>query len=150
MTELLNNRLLWIPMITWFLVQLFKLIWEIITNRKGKINFKRIIGAGGMPSSHTACMSSLATSIGITEGFGSPLFALATVLCLIVMYDAAGVRRAAGKQARVLNKMIENDGEKINVQEKLVELLGHSPVEVFVGLLVGITMGLILCNIWDL
>ena len=150
MTELLKNKLLWIPLITWLLVQLFKLIWEIITNRKGKINFKRIIGAGGMPSSHTACITSLATSIGVTEGFGSATFALAAVFSFIVMYDAAGVRRAAGKQARVLNKIIENDGEEINVNEKLVEFLGHTPIEVFVGLLVGICMGLLLCSIWDL
>ncbi|MBR6252885.1 MAG: divergent PAP2 family protein [Clostridia bacterium] len=150
MTELLKNKLLWIPLITWFLVQLFKLIYEIITNRKSKINFKRIIGAGGMPSSHTACISSLATSIGVTEGFGSATFALAAVFTFIVMYDAAGVRRAAGKQARVLNKIIETDGEEINVQEKLVEFLGHSPMEVIVGLLVGICMGLLLCHIWDL
>lgn len=150
MVELLKNKLLWIPLITWFLVQLFKLIWEIITNRKEKINFKRIFGAGGMPSSHTACISSLATSIGVTEGFGSATFALATIMCFIVMYDAAGVRRAAGKQARVLNKIIDSEGDNINVQDRLVELLGHTPVEVFVGLIVGISMGLILCNIWDL
>jgi acid phosphatase family membrane protein YuiD len=149
MNELFRNKLLWIPIITWFLVQFFKLIWEIVTNRKGKINFKRIFGAGGMPSSHTACITSLATSIGIVEGFGSTTFALAAVFTFIVMYDAAGVRRAAGKQARVLNKIIESDGD-INVQEKLVELLGHTPVEVFVGLIVGILMGCLFCNLWDL
>ena len=148
MNELLRNKLLWIPIITWFLVQFFKLIWEIITNRKGTINFRRIFGAGGMPSSHTACITSLATSIGIVEGFGSTTFALAAVFSFIVMYDAAGVRRAAGKQARVLNKIIESEWD-INVQEKLVELLGHTPVEVFVGLIVGILMGCLFCNLWD-
>ena len=150
MTELLKNRLLWIPIITWFLVQFFKLIWEIVTNRKGKINFRRIFGAGGMPSSHTACITSLATSIGIIEGFGSTTFALAAVFCFIVMYDAAGVRRAAGKQARILNRIIESDGKDINVQDKLVELLGHTPVEVFVGFIVGILMGVLFCHLWDL
>ena len=150
MTELLKNRLLWIPIITWFLVQFFKLIWEIVTNRKGKINFRRILGAGGMPSSHTACITSLATSIGIIEGFGSTTFALAAVFCFIVMYDAAGVRRAAGKQARILNRIIESDGKDINVQDKLVELLGHTPVEVFVGFIVGILMGVLFCHLWDL
>ena len=148
MKDLLTNKLLWIPLATWLLVQLFKLIVEIISAKDRKINFKRIIGAGGMPSSHTACITSLATSIGLTQGFGSPLFALATVFCFIVMYDAAGVRRSAGKQAAVLNKMMENDG--VNVQEKLVELLGHTPFEVFVGALVGIVIGIFFCNIWDL
>ena len=103
-----------------------------------------------MPSSHTACITSLATAIGVTEGFGSATFALASVFCFIVMYDATGVRRAAGKQAAVLNKIIESDGKKINVQEKLVELLGHSPIEVMVGVIVGICMGLLFCGIWDM
>jgi len=119
-------------------------------HKKEKLILEEYCGAGGMPSSHTACISSLATSIGVVEGFGSPVFALAAVFCFIVMYDAAGVRRAAGKQAAVLNKIIETDGEKINVQEKLVELLGHSPFEVFVGVLVGIGIGLLFCAIWDL
>ena len=150
MNELLKNKLLWIPIITWFLVQLFKLIVEIVTNRKEKINFRRIFGAGGMPSSHTACITSLATSIGIVEGFGSTTFALAAVFSFIVMYDAAGVRRAAGKQARVLNKIIESGGKEINVQEKLVEFIGHTPIEVFVGMVVGILIGCLFCNMWDL
>ena len=150
MKELLTNRLLWIPLASWFLVQMFKLIVEIFSARDRKINFRRIIGAGGMPSSHTACITSLATSIGVTEGFGSPLFALAAVFSFIVMYDAAGVRRAAGKQAAILNKIIESDGKNINVQEKLVEFLGHTPFEVFVGVIVGISLGLFFCAIWDL
>ncbi len=150
MKDLLTNKWLWIPLATWLLVQIFKLIVEIFNAKDRKINFRRIIGAGGMPSSHTACIMSLATSIGMSEGFGSPLFALASVFCFIVMYDAAGVRRAAGKQARVLNKIIEADGEDINVQEKLVELLGHTPVEVFVGLIIGIVMGCLFCHLWDL
>ncbi len=148
MKELLTNKWLWIPLATWLLVQLFKLIVEIFSAKDRKINFRRILGAGGMPSSHTACITSLATSIGMSEGFGSPLFALAAVFCFIVMYDATGVRRAAGKQAAVLNKMIENDGN-INIQEKLVELLGHSPFEVFVGVIVGITIGIIFSMIWE-
>ncbi len=152
MKSLLTNRLLWIPLATWLLVQIFKMIVEIFTAKaeNRKINFRRIIGAGGMPSSHTACITSLATSIGVAEGFGSHLFALASVFCFIVMYDAAGVRRASGKQAAVLNKIIETDGEKINVSEKLVELIGHSPFEVFVGALVGILIGLLFSAIWDL
>lgn len=148
MKDFFTNRLLWIPIATWFIIQLFKLIRECLKNKK--LDFKRILGAGGMPSAHTACITSLATSIGISEGFGTPIFALSAVFCFIVMYDAAGVRRAAGKQARVLNKIIESDGKNINVQEKLVELLGHSPIEVLVGVIVGIFFGIFFSNIWDL
>ena len=149
MKELLTNKWLWIPLATWLLVQIFKLIVEIFSAKDRKINFKRILGAGGMPSSHTACITSLATSIGMSEGFGSPLFALASVFCFIVMYDATGVRRSAGKQAAILNKMMENDGT-LNMQEKLVELIGHSPFEVFVGAIVGIAIGIIFSLIWEL
>ena len=148
MKALLTNKWLWIPLATWLVVQFYKLIVEVLTAKGKKINWKRIIGSGGMPSSHTACITSLATSIGMTEGFGSPLFALASVFAFIVMYDAAGVRRAAGKQARILNQMMEED-KNINYQEKLVELLGHTPVEVFVGALVGIGIGLLFSMIWD-
>ncbi len=149
MKALLTNKWLWIPLATWLVVQFYKLIVEVLTAKGRKINWKRILGSGGMPSSHTACITSLATSIGMTEGFGSPLFALASVFAFIVMYDAAGVRRAAGKQARVLNKLIENEG-KDTEQVKLVELLGHTPIEVFVGCLVGILIGVIFSLIWDL
>ena len=149
MKELLTNKWLWIPLATWLLVQIFKLIVEIFSAKDRKINFRRILGAGGMPSSHTAGITSLATSIGMSEGFGSPLFALAAVFCFIVMYDATGVRRSAGKQAAILNKMMESEGN-FNVQEKLVELIGHSPFEVFVGVIVGILMGIGFSLIWDL
>jgi len=145
MNELLGNRYLWIPVISWFTVQIFKVISELVIHKK--FNFRRIMGAGGMPSSHTACIVSLATSIGIKEGLGSPLFALSAVFSFIVMYDAAGVRRAAGKQAKILNQLIENDGT-LNVQEKLVELLGHTPVEVFVGLVVGVALGTFFSHLW--
>jgi acid phosphatase family membrane protein YuiD len=148
MKDFFTNKLLWIPIATWFIIQLFKLIRECLKNKK--LDFKRILGAGGMPSAHTACITSLATSIGISEGFGTPIFALSAVFCFIVMYDAAGVRRAAGKQARVLNKIIESDGKNINVQEKLVELLGHSPIEVMVGVIVGVLFGVFFSHIWDL
>ena len=94
-------------------------------------------------------VTSLATSIALSEGLDSPLFAVSLVFAGVVMYDAAGVRRAAGKQARVLNQIIASEGKNINVQEKLKELLGHTPLEVFVGAAVGIVSGLILYNIWN-
>ncbi len=109
---------------------------------------KRFLGSGGMPSSHAAMVTSLSTSIALTEGLESSIFALSVIFSAVVMYDAAGVRRAAGKQARVLNQIIANKGE-INIQEKLIELLGHTPLEVFVGAFVGVLSGVIFYNIWN-
>lgn len=97
-----------------------------------------------MPSSHTAVVMSLTTMIGKNEGTNSAIFALALIFSLVVMYDAAGVRRAAGKQAKLLNKLIETPNlSGVQVSEKLVEVLGHSPKEVIVGAIVGIGVGLI-------
>lgn len=137
-----NNEHLWIPLITWIIVQSCKVIIDLIKNKK--LNVKRMWGAGGMPSSHSALMTSLATTIAYTEGLESPLFAVAVIMAGVVMYDAAGVRRAAGKQARVLNQIIESEGQNINIQEKLIELLGHTPVEVLAGAFVGILVASLL------
>lgn len=146
MNNIWNNIWLWIPVITWFVVQCTKIVIELIKNKK--LNLRRIVGSGGMPSSHSAFVCSLATTIGITEGVSSPLFAMAVALSAIVMYDAAGVRRAAGKQAKILNQIIESEGENIDVHEKLIELLGHTPLEVYVGAFVGIVMAFLLAPIW--
>ena len=98
-----------------------------------------------MPSSHSAVVTSTATMIGKSQGFDSPIFALAAVFACVVMYDAAGVRRAAGKQAKLLNKLIETPGlTNLQVQERLVEVLGHTPTQVFVGAIIGVIVGLIL------
>ena len=135
-------RYLIVPFAVWFGIQLFKVIWDLVVTHK--FNFKRILGAGGMPSSHSAVVTSLATMIEKTQGITSPIFALSVVFACIVMYDAAGVRRAAGKQAKLLNKLIETPGlSNIQVQEKLVEVLGHTPTQVIVGAIVGIIVGLI-------
>ena len=131
-----------VPLLLWFVIQTFKVVWELI--RTHKFNFKRIIGAGGMPSSHSAISSVIATMIGKSQGFDSPMFALAFVFACVVMYDAAGIRRAAGKQAKLLNKIVETkELTSIQVQEKLVEVLGHTPFQVFVGMILGIIVGLI-------
>lgn len=141
MKDLWNNLAIWIPLLTWFLVQSFKVVYELAKHRK--VNIRRIWGSGGMPSSHSALVCSLATVVALSEGIGSNNFGISVVLASVVMYDAAGVRRAAGKQARVLNQIIESKGN-INVQEKLVELLGHTPKEVFVGAIVGVFLSTIL------
>ena len=97
-----------------------------------------------MPSSHSAVVSGLATLIGKNEGVETPIFAVSLILAFVVMYDACGVRRAAGKQAALLNKIIETPGlTGVQVSERLVEVLGHTPVQVVVGALIGIIVGLI-------
>lgn len=146
MNNIWNNLWIWIPILTWFLVQCLKVIFELIKNKK--LNIRRMVGSGGMPSSHSALVCSLATSIGLTEGLASPMFAISFALAAIVMYDASGVRRAAGKQAKILNQIIESEGKNINVQEKLIELLGHTPLEVYVGAAIGIAMAIILVPLW--
>ncbi len=138
----LQNKYIYIPFLLWFGIQTFKVIYDLVTTHK--FNFKRILGAGGMPSSHSAVVVGLATLIGKYEGVGSSIFAVSLVLAFVVMYDAAGVRRAAGKQAKLLNKLIETPGLSTGeVQEKLVEVLGHTPLQVIVGALIGLGVGLI-------
>lgn len=138
----LTNKYIYVPILLWFLIQLFKLIYDLVTTKK--FNFKRILGAGGMPSSHSAVVVSLATLIGKYEGVNTAIFAVSLVFAAVVMYDACGVRRAAGRQAALLNKIIETPGlTGVQVRERLVEALGHTPVQVFVGALIGLVVGLI-------
>ena len=137
-----QSKYIYIPFFLWFGIQLFKVIYDLVTTKK--FNFKRIMGAGGMPSSHSAVVAGLATLIGKYEGVDSPIFALAFVMAFVVMYDACGVRRAAGKQAALLNKLIQTPGlSGVQVSERLVEVLGHTPTQVFVGALIGVLVGLI-------
>ena len=139
--DIINNKCLWLPFTLWFLIQIFKVITDLVINKK--LNVKRIMGAGGMPSSHSAIVCSIAVCVGKEYGFNTGIFALAVIMAFVVMYDAAGVRRAAGKQARILNKILETPGlTTIEVQEKLIEALGHTPVQVFVGAIIGILAGI--------
>ena len=140
MSDFLENKFLIVPFIVWCCIQLFKFITDLVINRKP--NFKRLFGAGGMPSSHSAVVATLTTLVGKEYGLGSAIFAVSFVISLIVMYDAAGVRRAAGKQATLLNKLVENyPNSNIIVTEKLVEVLGHTPFQVLVGAVIGILVG---------
>lgn len=104
-TQFVENKYIYVPVLLWFAIQLFKLLYDLVKTRK--FNFKRILGAGGMPSSHSAVVTSLATLIGKYEGVNTAIFAVSFVMAFVVMYDACGVRRAAGKQAALLNKLIE-------------------------------------------
>ncbi len=132
-----------VPFAVWFFIQAFKVTYDLIKTKQ--FNFKRILGAGGMPSSHSAVVTALAAMISREYGADSPIFALSVVFAAVVMYDAAGVRRAAGKQAKLLNKIVQTPGlTGVQVQEKLVEVLGHTPMQVLVGALIGIVVGLII------
>ena len=138
----IQNKYIYIPFLLWFFIQTFKVIYDLIITKK--FNFKRILGAGGMPSSHAAVVTSLTTLVGKEQGVNTPIFAISLIFSLVVMYDACGVRRAAGKQAALLNKIIETPGLiEPQVSEKLVEGLGHTPVQVFIGSLIGLIVGLI-------
>lgn len=139
--EIINNRAVTTPILAWFLAQSIKFFHNYVKHRK--FDFKKLIDSGGMPSSHTAFTVSLATILGIHNGFNSDIFAMSVIFSLIVMADAAGVRRAAGKQAEVLNKLV-NSSEHVQLDKQLKELLGHTPVEVLAGAALGIITGLAL------
>lgn len=140
--SIFTNKYIYISIILWVCIQTFKVIWELIKTKK--FNFKRIMGAGGMPSSHSAVVVALSTMIGKYEGVGTSIFALSLIFAFVVMYDAAGVRRAAGKQATLLNKIVQTPGlSTLQVHEKLVEVLGHTPIQVFAGAIIGFIVGII-------
>jgi acid phosphatase family membrane protein YuiD len=138
-----SNSIINIVLLSWLVAQALKVLIILIETRK--IDFSRFIGAGGMPSAHAATVVSLTTAIARTNGIDSPMFAVAFTVALVVMYDAAGVRLAAGKQARVLNKIIENwDKNKPDLfGEELKELIGHTPFQVIVGALLGFLIAMV-------
>lgn len=137
MRRLLANDAFWLAMIASTLAQIFKVFhfWR----QTGEFDWTRMYETGGMPSSHSAMVSALATAVGLAEGLDSPYFAIATILAVIVVYDSAGIRRAAGTHARVLNQIIAEllQGHPIG-QVRLKELLGHTRMEVTVGVLLGV------------
>lgn len=139
-----RNKIIIIAFIAWILNQSLKMIVFYITEKKWDI--RRFTGAGGMPSTHSALSMCVAITIGIKEGWETPLFALAIVIAFIIMADAAGVRRETGEQAKVLNKIILEFFREIKLKDKrLKELVGHTPFEVIVGAFMGIVMAWILC-----
>ena len=137
--QILSNKVLITCVTAWFIAQLLKII--IVFQKSKKIDITRFVGSGGMPSSHTSFVMSLATAMGKLYGWSSPLFAFSLCLAFIVMYDAAGVRRAAGYQAKVLNMIIDDLAHhKLLGNERLKELLGHTPKEVLAGAVLGIVI----------
>lgn len=135
--QFFSNTILITSLTAWFIAQILKVIFVYF--RKRRVDFTRLVGSGGMPSSHSALVVALSVAIGRRNGFHSVEFAIAIVFAFVVMYDAAGVRRAAGRQARVINTIIKDmhDTGKLP-EEKLKELIGHTPVEVIAGAIVGI------------
>lgn len=135
-----DNLVLGTAMLAWFIAQFLKVILYSINEKH--LDFSRMIGAGGMPSSHAAFVVAMSFAIGYQTGFDSAVFALSAAFALVVMYDAAGVRRAAGTQAKLLNRMVVDLIEEGHLPqyELLKELLGHTPVEVFAGAALGVAV----------
>ena len=142
--ELIANRVLMTCVLAWFIAQALKVLFYYILEKRWDLT--RMFGLGGMPRSHSAVVCALSTAVGVSRGFYSPEFAIAFVLASVVMTDAAGVRRAAGKQAALLNKIVRELTEEGRglTQETLKELLGHSPFEVLIGALLGVLIAVII------
>ena len=138
-----QNVTIWTGLSAWFIAQFIKLFIHYIKTHKYDPAF--MFRLGGMPSSHSAAVSAVATSIGLTCGFGSSIFAVALAFAAIVMIDAQSVRRAAGQQARLVNQIVDELFRTHKFpQHKLGELLGHTRVEVLLGMLLGIVTALLL------
>lgn len=147
MAPLLANHVLIAALSAWLLAQLLKLPFGYLLKREW--DWSLFFGAGGMPSSHAALITSAAVSIGLSQGFSSPLFGLALAVALIVLYDAAGIRRQAGEHARLINAMLSDfaSGNPLR-EEQLKELLGHTPGEVVAGAILGLAVAEILSLVW--
>ena len=141
MQEFLSNKVLIAAFWGWFIAQGLKIIAKYF--RIKKIDFSRMVGSGGMPSSHSALVTSLTTAIAITEGLDSSMFALSFGFAAIVMYDASGVRLAVGVQARILNQILQDAQNHKFKAEKLKELIGHTPIQVYAGGILGVIIALV-------
>jgi acid phosphatase family membrane protein YuiD len=131
------------PLVAWAIAQAAKVI--LTSMRQRRLNLRVLAETGGMPSSHAAIVMGLTTAIGKHDGVSTAAFAIALIFSFVVMYDAAGLRRAAGRQAAILNRLVEDLVHMRGMQEqRLRELLGHTPVEVLVGAVLGVVVGLIL------
>ena len=137
----MGNITIWCALAAWVVAQAIKFSRHLIQHRA--VDFRFFVSTGGMPSAHSAMVSALATSIGLREGAGSPLFAVTLAFALVVMFDAQSVRRAAGQQARLLNQLVQELFKEHHLsKQKLAEFLGHTRTEVFVGLLLGVATAL--------
>jgi uncharacterized protein len=136
-----NNRAIISPVAAWFVAQAIKVVVSLIRDKRLDLSY--LVAMGGMPSAHAALVCSLATVLAVTEGTNSPLFAVSAIFAAVVMYDAAGVRQAVSRQAKILNKMIDQAARGEHVSEaRLKELIGHTRLEVLAGAVLGIAIGL--------
>ena len=145
--EVLRNKILVITLTVWALAQCIKVFLGVIRERR--FNFRWFIGTGGMPSSHAAGATALATTIGMERGFDSVIFALAAVFALVTMFDAQGVRRATGQQAEILNRILDDIYWRGKIEtNRLAELIGHTPIQVLIGSIIGCLMSIIFYDMW--
>lgn len=144
LNQLLSNRILLAGLIGWGSAQILKTITFLVVNKKFEI--ERLFGDGGMPSGHSATVTAVALSTGLECGFGSPVFAVAMILAIVVMHDASGVRLETGKQAKAINDMMEFmqklGGKELSNEEKLKEFVGHTPLQVGMGGVLGIIVAI--------
>jgi len=135
--KVFSNQIFLAGFIAWLIAQILKIITHYIQHKE--LDLTRIVGSGGMPSSHSSLVMGISSAIGIKYGWGSDIYVFALIFSMIVMYDASGVRRSVGKQAIILNRIIKNLYQHKKIQEaKLKEFVGHTPKEVFAGALLGI------------
>lgn len=143
LAQLASNRPLWAAALGWFIAQLIKTL--VALQKDKQLNLGHLVASGGMPSSHSALVVGMATAIGRVDGLSSTAFALAAMFAGVVMYDAAGVRLAASRQARILNLMIDDFFHERGLrEERLRELIGHTPIQVFAGAAIGIIIGILM------
>ncbi len=144
---IIGNKILIITLAVWGIAQCIKVLLGVITERR--FNFRWVIGTGGMPSSHAAGAMALATSCGLDQGFDSVFFALTTVFALVTMFDAQGVRRNTGQQAEILNKILDDIYFEGKFEAaRLKELIGHTPIQVLMGGLIGCLLAIVFYNKW--
>lgn len=146
--DLIQNKMLVCAVTGWCVAQILKTLIHLWFTRS--FVAERLVGSGGMPSSHSATVCALATAACFEHGSGSAEFATSLILAIVVMYDAIGVRRETGIQAKVLNEMIalfEDMGSDMPPQEKLKEFVGHTPLQVLMGAILGIALALLICNL---
>ncbi len=140
--EFTKNYVVYSAALAWLIAQTIKVILGVI--REKRFNFMWFVGTGDMPSSHAAGVAALASSIGLYAGFDTPLFALVLLFAIVVLFDAQGVRRSSGQQAQILNKILDDIYWRKKIQEeRLKELLGHTPIEILAGVAIGVLISLL-------
>ena len=144
--QLISNKILISGLVGWATAQILKTIIFLIVNKK--LNLERLFGDGGMPSGHSATVTSVAVMTGLEYGFDSGVFAVAAILAIVVMHDAMGVRRETGKQAKAINEMQDfinkMSGKELTDEEKLKEFVGHTPLQVAMGAILGLAVGIVI------